>query len=185
MKVSYDWPVIEQCFGKLTDREMADRFDVSCQLIANRRIQKDIPAVSKWSRYLHLLGTMPDKDLAEIMGQRPNTITVYRIRVGIPRFNPGMENEIEAAFCLTLKESYERQVVTLLGRIDILTSSTIYECKYRLGLSELHKAIGQLICFGSIFPDRKKVVVCSKIILPPDAIALLSSIEIEIVQISR
>ncbi len=134
------------------------------------------------SDHRHLLGTMLDKDLAAIADVKPNTVTQKRIRAGVLRFSPSLENEVETAFCAMLTEPYQRQVTTPLGRIDILTDTTIYECKHKLGLGELHKALGQLICYQFVFPSREMAIVCTEIAIPQDAIDMLTvCFEIEII----
>lgn len=182
-KAKYNWAEIDKYLGELTDREVSDKFKMSIKIISNRRIRKGIPVIRKWSKYGHLLGTMPDKDLALITKMTQNAVTVQRIRRGIERFGSNPESIVEAVFCATLKESFERQVSTELGRIDILTPSTIYECKYILRLCEMHKAIGQLICYGSIFPDRQRGIVCAEIRITDSARAFLAGYGITLIQI--
>lgn len=180
----YDWSEIERYFGRLTDREIADRFDVPRVQVANRRLANGVKVVTKWSKYEHLLGTLSDGDLAEIAEMKPNAVTRKRIRCNISRFNRGQESKLEDLLCSTLKEPFERQVITVLGRVDVLTSTTIYECKYRLRLSELHKAVGQLTCFRNIFPNRERIIVCAKMSISPDIIVLLGSMGIRILQLT-
>lgn len=179
----HNWKEADRYLGKWTDREVADKFNIPRQLVANRRIGRGIYVATKWEKYEHLLGTMPDTDLAAIMNTRQNTVSVKRLRMKIPRFNPGPEMVVESTFCSTIKEPFERQVTTTLGRIDILTPTTIFECKYLLRLCEMHKAIGQLSCFGSIFPDRNKGIVCAEIKIRDDALAFLAASGITVIQI--
>lgn len=183
MSRKYNWDVAEKCFGKLTDKEIANQFDIPRRIVANRRIKKGISVVTKWSRYEHLLGTMPDWKLARICGIKRNAVTAKRIRSGIQRFNAGREWKVELVFCSTLEESFEQQVATPLGRIDVLTATAVYECKDKLRLHDLHVAIGQLICYSDGFPGRRKAIVCTEIKVPSRALAILENLEIEVIQV--
>jgi len=182
VRAIYDWAAVTPHWGKLTDRQIADRFYIPRVIVSNRRNHLGIQVVRKWDEHKHLLGTMPDGDLAAIVGVGRNAVTVKRIRMGISSFNTSLENKVETAFCKTLKVPYQRQVATPLGRIDVLADTTIYECKYRLRLAELHKALGQLICYDYSFSDREMAIVCAEIAIPDQAIDFLKySFGIEII----
>lgn len=180
--MSRDWSAIKPYLGEFTDAEVAAMFNVPRNHVASRRFAMGIPAIRMWGRYEHLLGTMPDSDLGEIVGLGANAVLKKRQRMGISNFNTSLESEVETTFCATLNEPYQRQVATPLGRIDVLTDSTIYECKYRLGLGELHKALGQLICYDYSFSDREMAIVCAEIAISDQAVDFLkSSFGIEII----
>ena len=51
----------------------------------------------------------------------------------------------------TLTEKYKEYVKTPFGTIDILTDKYIYEIKYNPSISQLQRALGQLIFYKTFY----------------------------------
>ena len=69
--------------GKYTAVEIANKVGCSYKLVNNYRQVERIEKVSKWDKYEHLLGVMPDTELADLIGITANAVTRKRLRDGI------------------------------------------------------------------------------------------------------
>ena len=61
--------------------------------------------------------------------------------------------------CQTLERkgvSYEREVSTPVGYIDVLTDDTLYEAKH---WSNIKHAIGQILFYGHYYPRPKNIII--------------------------
>ena len=161
---SIDWKTILLAMPYRTNRELADEYNISIKAVSSKRKKIGIPNVKMWDRYKYMLGKVTDSELAEEMGIRPNTITVKRLREGIKAFRKRGNGEeiLQEEFTKTL-DSYEEYVLTDYGEIDILTNDTIYECKCKSGLYDIHTAVGQLLMYSNAFPDRELIIVVPEI----------------------
>jgi len=68
--------------------------------------------------------------------------------------NDLLEKTIQEKLCDELKA--EKEVETLAGFIDILTDTKIIEIKE---FSEWKSALGQVLSYGTYYPDREKVII--------------------------
>lgn len=88
--------------GIVSDEELARRLGVTSPSVRKARVQRGVPPAPRPSREtrptnhrkpiawddLHVLGRVPDKELAGWLGIRPSEVTRERLRRGIPRI-PG------------------------------------------------------------------------------------------------
>jgi hypothetical protein len=127
-----------------------------------------------------LIGTMPDNDVAEMLGVKPNSVTVYRTRHGIPNFIGSPEATLQASFCKTLP-ACRQYVSTPYGIIDVIDDSAIYECKTSLTLSAAHRSVGQLLLYQFAYPDRAIAIVCGRIDVGDHVVDAIKSLGISII----
>ena len=71
-----------------------------------------------------------------------------------PRKSAQDEKQIQLAY--HARHGGEMEVNTPLGRIDLLTSTTLYEFKH---ISKYKEALGQVICYSTYAPRANKVIV--------------------------
>lgn len=77
----HNWSEIIKDFGMLTDKEIAEKHSINnYRVVAGYRLKHGIQACTKWSRHIHLLGVISDRELATIVGVTPNAITQKRRR---------------------------------------------------------------------------------------------------------
>lgn len=153
--------LLKDMFGKNTDAEIAEKIGKDRQYVANYRITHGMPVFKKWDRISPLLGIKSDREIAEIMGMRTNTITVKRRRAGISAANTGAEAKLQKEFAKTLKNPIQ-YVRTPYGIIDILCEDTIYELKTPLNTSSANSAVGQLLAYKNEYPNKSMAIVTDK-----------------------
>jgi hypothetical protein len=76
-----------------------------------------------------------------------------------------LEKDVEDSLCKVLGRDgteYQRQVIIDVGRIDILTSKTIYEVKKYISLSTLNKTAGQLFVYQKSIMRSELVIVAGE-----------------------
>lgn len=176
-------PSLEQLTIDLEHHDNArisQKYDVNVQTVRRWRKETGIPAKPKWYEIHDLLGVRTDGEVAQTLGIRPNTVTVYRRRHGILPHKGGREAELQASFVQTLG-SYQEYVNTPYGFIDILTENCIYECKHTLNTTDAHRAVGQLMLYSFAYPNRAKIIVCQKCSTPKIVRNAVESLGIEIV----
>ena len=71
-----------------------------------------------------------------------------------PRKSAQDEKQIQLAY--HARHGGDMEVNTPLGRIDLLTSTTLYEFKH---ISKYKEALGQVICYSTYAPRANKVIV--------------------------
>lgn len=111
---SDEWEAeVKKHLGTDTDEVIAKKFGCSRNTINKRRLAEGIPAFGGtginnklteefWSEWDYLLGTMPDKTLAKIVGVSGTTITRRRYELGVACFEGcGAVNYIQAARLLS------------------------------------------------------------------------------------
>jgi len=177
----YDWKKADAMWGNATDKEIANIMGCDRKIISSHRSAKKIPCFKKSQRIEKLLGTMSDKEVADRLGIKPNTLTIYRIRHGIGAHRSGEEAALQKRFVESLSDSLE-YVRTPGGIIDVLTDKYVYELKVSLdNVSCLHSALGQILIYSSFYPDRKRAIVCQKNHVSQEVLDILSSFDVELI----
>lgn len=154
--------LIRSMFENHTDAEIAEKIGKSRSYVASYRITNEIPVFKKWDRYNHLLGVLPDIEIAKMLGVNSNSVTAKRIRAGIPSPVTGKESKLQKKFVKNL-ENPRQYVRTPYGIIDVLDDKFIYELKTPLTTGSANSAVGQLLAYKNEYPDRKLAIVTDKI----------------------
>lgn len=151
----YNWEEIEPLFETMTNRQIADKFNMNYRIVANRRNKKQAKKIPKSARYKDLIGKYPDHVVAKMTGLRQNTITRYRIRHNIDSVNS--REMIEQSFQKFVAEKTNGVTEYFINkyRIDVLTSDSIIECKVSITREKFYQAIGQLSIYSKFFPEKK------------------------------
>ena len=167
--------------GNYTDREIAELVGTTHGIVNNYRHQNKTPLKTKWSNYSHLIGVKSDKELGEIMGITANAVTRKRLRMGIVSGYEHPHTELIKKYLPKLINPKTEVKTKLGGSIDILTETSIYECKVILYRQSILEAIGQLLIYSLEYPFHKKVILFNKNDCPSHIIKSLKILGISLV----
>ncbi|MGE4293332.1 MAG: hypothetical protein AB7E32_14120 [Desulfovibrio sp.] len=101
-----DWTLVDARLGKVSDSQLARELGVAQGAVWTRRTKKGIPPYKNdsgtpqkrtsrprasniaWEQYDHMLGTMPDVQLAKIIGCSRVSVNKRRRELGVPAYSP-------------------------------------------------------------------------------------------------
>jgi len=168
---------------KYTDAKIAETIGKTRQYVSNYRTQLGIKPVSKWSRFIKLLGVRPDKEIAKIIGVTTGAVVRKRLRMGVRPVGSQRESMFQKFFSASL-DNPEQYVRTEYGIIDVLTEDAIYELKPVLDLSAYQRSIGQLLIYKNAFPKKHLYIVSEEIKISENAKKTAAKHGIQILHLS-
>lgn len=131
--------------GKISDRQIAIKFNIDQTVMHNRRKELGIPKASyvdyckrevPIAEYKHLLGKIPDIQIEKITGVHSTQIGEIRNRLGIPTSYPHKKVELNLYQHL-LGKMPDSEIGNLVG----LDRTTVADKRIRLGIPQFKKII--------------------------------------------
>ena len=157
-----DYSEVDKMLGSCSDSEISKKTGIDRRYIWRRRRIVGAPVIAKWDKYTGLLGTMRDSALGEMIGISENAVTRKRIRSFVPPFAGSKERQLQIEFAKTLSGATQ-YLATPAGCADIVDSTTIYELKFILTTTGMHRAIGQLLSYSYFIKNKKLCIVTTRI----------------------
>jgi hypothetical protein len=85
----------------------------------------------------------------------------------------------------SLTEPYQEYVWTPCGVIDVLTDTRIYAVKFDLSTEEAHRAVGELLTFRSIKPNRELTIACRRATTTKEIVWAIEELGIDIITLDK
>jgi hypothetical protein len=158
----HNWAEIDVLYNTMTVPDISEATGINKRVLYNHRRSIRLRGKKKWDDYKHLLGVIPDKEIAGMLNITSCAVIRMRNRLGIEPIRTNKEMEVQSRLVKELGEC--NQFVPLgFGIADVITNDGIYEVKTVIDHSHVKQAISQLLMYSySLLGKRLYIVGGSK-----------------------